>query len=89
MSQQLNVDWSSPEGQAYRNALTAQGLDDATDAATVTSMFTPAGVTTTALGYFSMAALSLLGLHERIGDGAGILEESMNNEGLREEDSDD
>ncbi|RUO31131.1 hypothetical protein [Aliidiomarina soli] len=43
LSQQMNVDWSSPEGQAYRNALTAQGLDDLSSAANLGLLISPVG----------------------------------------------
>ncbi|MEL7799432.1 MULTISPECIES: hypothetical protein [Idiomarina] len=54
LSQNLNVDWKSPEGQAYENALNAKMLDDASTGASVGLMFNPVGATATLLNGISI-----------------------------------
>lgn len=56
LSQKLNIDWNSPEGQAYQNALSAKALDDVSTMATGALLFTPPGALATGLGYLSLGA---------------------------------
>lgn len=56
LSQKLNIDWNSAEGQAYFNALNVKALNDVSDAATGILLFTPAGGVATGLGFVSTGA---------------------------------
>jgi hypothetical protein len=56
VAQKQNIDWSAPSAQAYHTALSAKALDDTSTIATGVSLFTPLGILTKGLHYYSLGS---------------------------------